>query len=65
MIYNINGVEIATSSLGRSGYYGVTLSPAWTLDMGRPFIGIELDDKYFKISSERLQGINGLSSFFS
>lgn len=40
MIYNINGVEIATSSLGRSGYYGVTLSPAWTLDIERPFIAM-------------------------
>lgn len=33
--------------------------------LGLPFIGIELDDKYFKIASERLQGNNGLSSFFS
>jgi hypothetical protein len=40
MIYNINGVEIATSSLGRSGYYGVTLSPAWTLDIEHPFIAM-------------------------
>ncbi len=40
MIYKINEVEIKTSSLGRSGYYGVTFSPAWTLDLEYPFIAM-------------------------
>ena len=40
MMYNLNGVKIYTSSLGRSGYYGVTVSPAWTLDLERPFIAM-------------------------
>jgi len=39
-MYNVNGVEIYTSSLGRSGYYGVTVSPAWTLDLEKPFIAM-------------------------
>lgn len=38
MIYKINGIEIETSNRGRSGYLGVTISPAWTLDLENPFI---------------------------
>jgi hypothetical protein len=38
MKYNINGLEIATSDAGRSGYLGVTFSPAWTLNENYPFI---------------------------
>lgn len=41
MIYNVNGYEVRTSKLGRSGYYGVTVSPAWTLDLDRPFIAMQ------------------------
>lgn len=33
--------------------------------LGLPFIGIELDETYFNIAKERLEGNNGLSSFFS
>jgi hypothetical protein len=38
MKYNINGITIETSDRGRSGYLGVTVSPAWTLDTNHPFI---------------------------
>ncbi len=40
MIYNINGLKIVTSDQGRSGYLGVTFSPAWTLDENYPFIAM-------------------------
>lgn len=38
MQYKVNGVVIETSDRGRSGYLGVTVSPAWTLDTDNPFI---------------------------
>lgn len=38
--YNVNGVTIETSHLGRSGYLGCTFSPAWTLDYDNPFIAM-------------------------
>jgi hypothetical protein len=40
MKYNVNGLEITTSDVGRSGYHGVTFSPAWTLDENYPFIAM-------------------------
>jgi len=38
MIYNINGLQIETSNIGRSGYNAVTFSPVWTQDLNAPFI---------------------------
>jgi hypothetical protein len=38
MKHMINGLHIETSDRGRSGYLGVTVSPAWTLDIENPFI---------------------------
>jgi hypothetical protein len=40
MIYTVNGLEIKTSDSGRSGYLGVTFSPAWTLNENYPFIAM-------------------------
>ena len=39
-VYKIDGLEIQTSNQGRSGYLGVTFSPAWTLDETKPFIAM-------------------------
>jgi len=39
-VYNVDGLEIQTSDNGRSGYLGVTFSPAWTLDETKPFIAM-------------------------
>jgi hypothetical protein len=36
--FNINGVIVKTSHLGKSGYHGACFSPAWTLDKSRPFV---------------------------
>lgn len=43
MYYEIGGLEIKTSSVGRSGYLGVTVSPAWTLDYDNPFIAMRIN----------------------
>lgn len=40
MKYTVNGLEIPTSDIGRSGYLGVTFSPAWTLNEDYPFIAM-------------------------
>lgn len=36
--FTVNNVEIKTSTRGVTGYEGSTFSPAWTLDMNKPFI---------------------------
>lgn len=40
MKYTVNGLEISTSDVGRSGYLGATFSPAWTLNENYPFIAM-------------------------
>lgn len=48
MIYHVNDLKIITSDMGRSGYLGVTFSPAWTLNEEVPFIAMAQNpkDKY-------------------
>lgn len=41
MIHTVNGYDIHTSDMGRSGYLGVTVSPLWTLDIDKPFIAMQ------------------------
>lgn len=36
--YTVNNIKVVESNKSLSGYYGATVSPAWTLDYQKPFI---------------------------